>query len=67
MFDTLTDKQLSRLYNKILKKISNWGSGGDSFGIDYSTLYACNPTLALAYTDVKIALRARYYYSGGGI
>lgn len=55
----LTDKQLVRLYNRILERIQARFVGGRSFGVDVPTLRYCEPGLYLAYRMVRDEGRRR--------
>lgn len=51
--ETLTDKQLIRLWNKVLAKINQQFAGGRSFGIDLPTLWAVCPEWAKVYLTLR--------------
>lgn len=51
--ETLTDKQLIRLWNKVLAKINQQFVGGRSFGIDLPTLRTVCPEWYEAYMVLR--------------
>ena len=50
---SLTDKQLLRLFSRILDRIQSASSGGSAFGIDLRTLNVVRPDLAASYRIVR--------------
>ena len=56
---SLTDKQLLRLFNRILDRINSEFRGGGCFGIGLPTLHACYPEMAESYRIVRAEGRRR--------
>ena len=54
----LTDKQLIRLFYRVLFRIKKWAEG-DPFGWDLPTLSLCRPALAKTYLAVRNEGRQR--------
>ena len=49
----LTDTQLERLYERVLRKIHCDGGGYQPWGWDLPTLCATRPQLAKTYVDIR--------------
>lgn len=57
----LTDKQLYRLYQRVLRKIHNDGSSGyQPWGWDLQTLRVVWPEMAKTYLDIRQEGTRRY-------
>jgi hypothetical protein len=55
----LTDNQLTRAYCRVWSHIERAYAGGTSFGIDRPTLYACLPSWATLWEQLRSEMQRR--------